>query len=202
VPLYQGLLAELEAEGQGAQAALARIDEALALATRTEERWTDAFLHCIRGKTTEARPSDRSAIEGAHLRIARGDELGAALARPGQAGYQQVNPLCRISTSPPSEVLLSISEQLRNSSPEVVEPAVFSATRHATAPNMTVLACFTATRSVGARPRLTQGSHGGQNIGGSYWTPIPLSSRWGDEKAAGTARARSTVRGMAIGISP
>jgi hypothetical protein len=128
VPLYQGLLAELEAEGQGAQAALARIDEALALATRTEERWTDAFLHCIRGKTTEARPSDRSAIEGAHLRIARGDELGAALARPGQAGYQQVNPLCRISTSPPSEVLLSISEQLRNSSPEVVEPAVFSAT--------------------------------------------------------------------------
>ena len=39
VPLYQGLLAELEAEGQSAQAALARIDEALALASRTGEHW-------------------------------------------------------------------------------------------------------------------------------------------------------------------
>jgi predicted ATPase len=50
VPLYQGLLAELEAEGQDAEAALARIDEALALASETGERWTDAFLHRIRGE--------------------------------------------------------------------------------------------------------------------------------------------------------
>jgi hypothetical protein len=50
VPLYQGLLAELEAEGKGAEAALARIDDALALASGTGERWTDAFLHRIRGE--------------------------------------------------------------------------------------------------------------------------------------------------------
>jgi hypothetical protein len=37
--------------------------------------------------------------------------------------------------------------QLRNSSPEVVELAAFSATMHATAPNTTALAYFTATRS-------------------------------------------------------
>jgi predicted ATPase len=48
-PLFQGLLAELEAEGQDADGALRRIDEALALASETGERWTDALLHRIRG---------------------------------------------------------------------------------------------------------------------------------------------------------
>jgi hypothetical protein len=36
VPFFQGLLAEIEAEGQGAAEGLARIDEALALAARRE----------------------------------------------------------------------------------------------------------------------------------------------------------------------
>jgi predicted ATPase len=49
MPFFQGRLAELEAEGQDAEGALARIDEALALAEQTGERWTDAFLHRIRG---------------------------------------------------------------------------------------------------------------------------------------------------------
>jgi predicted ATPase len=88
VPLYQGLLAELEAEGQGAQAALARIDEALALASRTGERWTDAFLHCIRGKILLKRdPTNTAAVEEAfHAAVAvaqqqkaRSFELRAAL---------------------------------------------------------------------------------------------------------------------------
>jgi class 3 adenylate cyclase/predicted ATPase len=72
VPLYQGLLAELEAEGQSAQVALARIDEALALASRTGERWTDAFLHCIRGKILLKRdPANTAAAEEAfHAAIA------------------------------------------------------------------------------------------------------------------------------------
>jgi predicted ATPase len=47
--LFQGLLAELEAEGDDADGALRRIDEALALANETGERWTDAPLHRIRG---------------------------------------------------------------------------------------------------------------------------------------------------------
>jgi len=88
VPLYQGLLAELEAEGQGAQAALARIDEALAMASRTGERWSDAFLHCIRGKILLKRdPANTAAVEEAfHAAIAiaqqqkaRSFELRAAL---------------------------------------------------------------------------------------------------------------------------
>ena len=72
VPLYQGLLAELEAEGQNAQPALARIDEALALASRTGERWTDAFLHCIRGKILLKRdpPNTAAAEEAFHAAIA------------------------------------------------------------------------------------------------------------------------------------
>ena len=48
-PFFQGRLAEFEAEGQDAEGALARIDEALALAEQTGERWTDALLHRIRG---------------------------------------------------------------------------------------------------------------------------------------------------------
>jgi predicted ATPase len=49
LPVTQGLLSELEADGPSADAALARIDEALRLATQTGERWTDAFLYRIRG---------------------------------------------------------------------------------------------------------------------------------------------------------
>ncbi len=48
-PFFQGRLAELEAEGQDAAGAVARIDDALALAQQTGERWTDALLHRIRG---------------------------------------------------------------------------------------------------------------------------------------------------------
>jgi predicted negative regulator of RcsB-dependent stress response len=49
VPFYQGLLAEIEAQGN-AERALARIDEALALAAETGEHWSDAFLHRLRGE--------------------------------------------------------------------------------------------------------------------------------------------------------
>jgi predicted ATPase len=48
-PLFQGPLAELEAEGDDAGAALRRIDEALAVANETGVRWTDPLLHRIRG---------------------------------------------------------------------------------------------------------------------------------------------------------
>ena len=42
VPFFQGLLAEIEAQGD-AEGALIRTDKALALAAETGERWIDAF---------------------------------------------------------------------------------------------------------------------------------------------------------------
>ena len=88
VPLYQGLLAEIETEGVGTEAALARMDEALALAAETGERWTDAFLHRIRGhiflkrdpaNTALAEEAFLTAIAIAQEQKARSFELSAAL---------------------------------------------------------------------------------------------------------------------------
>jgi predicted ATPase len=88
VPLYQGLLAELEAEGGETGEALARIDDALALAGATGDHWTDAFLHRIRGEilrkrhpanTAPAEEAFLTAIAVAQLQKARSFELRAAL---------------------------------------------------------------------------------------------------------------------------
>jgi predicted ATPase len=87
-PLLQGLLAELEAEEQDADGALRRFDEALALASETGERWTDALLHRIRGaillKRDPANPASAeeaflAAIAIAQAQKARSFELQAAL---------------------------------------------------------------------------------------------------------------------------
>ena len=89
VPLFQGLLAEIEAEGHGAEASLTRIDEALAVAGETGEHWTDAFLHRIRGEillkrdpanTASAEEAFLTAIAIAQQQEARSFELLAALA--------------------------------------------------------------------------------------------------------------------------
>ncbi len=89
VPFTQGLLAELEAEGHSAEEALARINEALAVAHDTGERWTDAFLHSIRGEillkhgainTAPAEEAFLTAIAIAQQQKARSFELRAALA--------------------------------------------------------------------------------------------------------------------------
>ena len=68
VPLYQGLLAEFDAEVQGAEVALAHVDKALALTQQTGEHWTDAFLHRIRGEFLLKRdPVNPAAAEEAFL---------------------------------------------------------------------------------------------------------------------------------------
>jgi predicted ATPase len=79
VPLIQGLLAELEAEGQDAEGASSRIDGALALAVKTGERWTDALLHRIRGDILlKVRPDAPAPAEQAFLAaIAVAREQGA-----------------------------------------------------------------------------------------------------------------------------
>jgi predicted ATPase len=70
------------------EAALTRIDEALAFAGQTGEHWTDAFLHRIRGEIllksdpTNTAPSEEAfsmAIEIARHQKARSFELRAAL---------------------------------------------------------------------------------------------------------------------------
>ncbi len=87
VPFYQGLLAEIEAEGDAA-GALTRIDEALALAGETGEHWSDAFLHRLRGEillkrspanTAPAEEALLTSIAVAQQQKARSFELRAAL---------------------------------------------------------------------------------------------------------------------------
>ena len=88
LPFYRGLLAEIEAERGGAEAALAGIDEALALAGETGEHWFDAGLHRIRGEILlKQNPADPAPAEAAFLAAiavaqqqkARSFELRAAL---------------------------------------------------------------------------------------------------------------------------
>jgi class 3 adenylate cyclase/tetratricopeptide (TPR) repeat protein len=87
VPFFQGLLAEIEAQGD-ADGALTRIDEALTLAGGTGERWSDAFLHRLRGEillkrdsanTVQAEDALLTAIAIAQQQKARSFELRAAL---------------------------------------------------------------------------------------------------------------------------
>jgi len=88
-PLFQGLLAEFEAEGDDAVGALQRIDEALAVARQTGEHATDALLHRIRGEIllkrdpANAAPAEEAFLAGiaiAQAQKARSFELQAALA--------------------------------------------------------------------------------------------------------------------------
>jgi predicted ATPase len=88
-PLFQGRLAELEAEGNGADGALQRLAEALALANETGEHWTDALLHCLRGEillkrdpanTAPGEEAFLAAIAVAQAQKAKSFELQAALA--------------------------------------------------------------------------------------------------------------------------
>ena len=89
VPLFQGLLAELEADGHGAEEALRRTEQALALADETGEHQNDAFLHRIRGEillkrdpanTAPAEEAFLTAIAVAQQQTARSFGLRAALA--------------------------------------------------------------------------------------------------------------------------
>jgi predicted ATPase len=88
LPFFQGLLAEIEAEGQEVGQALTRIDEALVLAQQTGEHWTDAFLHRVRGEillkrdpanTAPPEGAFRTAIAIAQQQKARSFELRAAI---------------------------------------------------------------------------------------------------------------------------
>jgi class 3 adenylate cyclase/predicted ATPase len=104
VPLFQGRLAELEAEEDIGDLPLRRIDEALALANETGEHWTDSLLCRIRGAILLKRdPSNAAlaeesllaAVATARGQKARSFELQAALALA--KFYQSTARLARAS---------------------------------------------------------------------------------------------------------
>ena len=87
-PLFHGLLAQIEADAESANAALSRVDEALTPLVRPGERWTDALIHCIRGEillkrepasTAPAEEAFLTAIAIAQRQKARSFELRAAM---------------------------------------------------------------------------------------------------------------------------
>jgi class 3 adenylate cyclase/predicted ATPase len=125
-PLFQGLLAELQAERDDADGALHRIDEALALASETGERWTDALLHRIRGEillkrdpanTAPTEEAFLAAITVAQARKARSFELQAALALAKL--YQ--------STARPSDAHAVLAPALEGFSPTPEMPEIAEA---------------------------------------------------------------------------
>jgi class 3 adenylate cyclase/tetratricopeptide (TPR) repeat protein len=89
VPIYEGLLAELEAERGNVEVASTRIDQALGLAQQTGEHRYDAVLHRIHGEIllrndppnyARAEESLLNAIDIARQQKARSFELLGALA--------------------------------------------------------------------------------------------------------------------------
>jgi predicted ATPase len=125
VPFFQGLLAEIEAQGD-AEGALTRIDEALALAGKTGEHWSDAFLHRLRGdillkrdpaNTTPAEDAFLTAIAIAQQQKARSFELRAALS---------LAKLCH-STDRPADAHAVLASALKGFSPTPEFPEIAEA---------------------------------------------------------------------------
>ena len=126
VPLFHGLLAELEARTQGEDDALAQIDEGLALAQRTGQHASDALLHRLRGdillmlnpmKLAPAEDAFQTAILVARRQKARSLELQAAL------------PLARLyqSNSRPADACAVLTPALEGFAPTPELPEIAEA---------------------------------------------------------------------------
>ena len=125
-PFFQGWLAEFEAAGQDTQGALARIDEALALAQQTGEHWTDVFLHRIRGDIlSKADPEDPARAEEAY-------RTAIAIARNQGArsfGLQAALKLAKLyqSTARPAEAHAVLAPALEGFAPTPEMPEIAEA---------------------------------------------------------------------------
>jgi predicted ATPase len=123
LPAVQGLLSELEVEGSSADGALARVDEALRLATQTGERWTDAFLHRIRGdillKADSEHPARAEEAYLAAITIAR--EQGAR-----SFGLQAALKLAKLyqSTARPADAHAILAPALEGFAPTPEMPEI------------------------------------------------------------------------------
>jgi predicted ATPase len=124
VPLYQALLAQIEAEM--GESALSRIEGALALAQETGEHWSDSFLQRIRGESllkldpanaATAEQAFRAAIAIAQAQKARSFELQASLSLAQL--YQ--------STARPADALAGLAPALEGFSPTREMPEIAEA---------------------------------------------------------------------------
>ncbi len=174
-PFGRGLLAELEAEGPSADKALAQIDEALALAQRTGEHWTDALLHRIRGDILlKADPQNPARAEEAY-------RAAIAFAREQNArsfGLQAALKLSKLyqSTGRPVEAHDALAPALEGFSPTPEMPKIAEAQ-----------ALLAEARGAGR----------GQGRRGAARAAIEASNRLGERLAA---RSRHARRGNARGV--
>ena len=124
-PLSLGQLAGLEA-AQSADEASAHIDEALALAERTGERWTDALLNRIRGDVLlKAHPENPAAAEQAYR-----DAVAIARVQPARSfGLQAALALAKLyqSTDRPAEAHAVLAPALEGFSPTPELPQIAEA---------------------------------------------------------------------------
>jgi tetratricopeptide (TPR) repeat protein len=106
---YKGLLAELEAETLGAKPALARIEEAMALARQVETRCNLPFLDLLRGKLllerdpSNAPPQRKPSKPGSRSRSNKAREVGvcARLCRSPSSTNRPTGPWRRTTSSRP-----------------------------------------------------------------------------------------------------
>jgi predicted ATPase len=134
MPLYAGLLAELDAGGPDPNDAPTQIDAAIALAQQTGERWAESMLHRIRGEIlvkrdpTNPAPAEeafRTAIAIARRQGSRSFGLQAALS---------LAKLYRSTARPADAVLAPALEGLAPTPefPEIAEAIEFMASIKAT----------------------------------------------------------------------
>jgi predicted ATPase len=184
LPFYFGLLAQLEAEAVGVEAALARVDEALATTHQGEVRFCLAFLHRIRGdlllkrdpaEATRAEDAFREAITVAKEQGSRSYHLQAAL------------PLAKLyqSTGRPADAHAVLSPALEGFAPTPEMPEIAEA--------QALLAALAETEEVKAnarqRRRLTQ-------LQTAYGNAlIPAHGYGAPETTEAFARARESASG-------
>ena len=183
-PIFYALLAELEAETLGAERAMARIDEALALAHQLGQRAELAFFHRLRGEIllkrdpAGAEPAEeafRTAIAIAKQQGARSYELRAALSLAKL--YQ--------STAQPAEAHAILAPALEGFSPTPEMPEIAEA--------QALLAELAQTGDVKAeaarRKRLTQ-------LHAAYGNALIAARGYGaPETTEAFARARESASG-------
>ena len=125
-PLFHGMLADLEAETIGLDAALTLIDEGLGFSEETSERFSDPYLHRLRGdillKRDPANPAPaeeafRAAVAIAQAQKARSFELLASLS------------LAKLYQSPgrPAEARATLGPALKGFSPTPEMPEIAEA---------------------------------------------------------------------------